>query len=87
MHQQYLYGEDMIIRIHLECSVIAVHDRGCGTHADPVAPEGRTGQAILQKRDLASVGIFDGEAKQQRRETVFPEERKQVYQLGAGLVK
>ena len=44
----------------------------------------------LQLKDYGKTDwpwYFDGEAKQRRHETVFPEERKQVYQLGAELVK
>ena len=44
----------------------------------------------LQLKDYSKTDwpwYFDGEAKQRRHETVFPEERRQVYQLGAGLVK
>ena len=42
----------------------------------------------LQLKDYSKTDwpwYFDGEAKQRRHETVFPEERKQVYQLGANL--
>ena len=44
----------------------------------------------LQLKDYGKTDwswYFDGEAKQCRHETVFPEERKQVYQLGANLAK
>ena len=44
----------------------------------------------LQLKDYSKTDwpwYFDGEAKQRRHETVFPEERKQVYQLGASLAR
>ena len=44
----------------------------------------------LQLKDYSKTDwpwYFDGEAKQRRHETVFPEEQKQVCRLGANLVK
>ena len=44
----------------------------------------------LQLKDYSKTDwpwYFDGEAKQRRHETVFPDERKQAFRLGADLVK
>lgn len=44
----------------------------------------------LQIKDYSKTDwpwYFDGEAKHRRHETVFPEECKKVYELGAGLVR